>query len=129
MNKWVAILLATLISVQSLHITMDDILNLDALMEHARFHKQEFGDDLTSFITKHYGSQQADHMDTSHEDKHEDLPFKHSFTHSHCPVALLSNVNFTFEFQEHLPRTEDTFYPSLHNKLFVIKAFQPPRQA
>jgi hypothetical protein len=52
-----AILLASLMLLQSLHISVSDLVQMDELLEHARYHKQQFGDDFISFISKHYGAE------------------------------------------------------------------------
>jgi hypothetical protein len=127
MIKVISIFLAGLISFQSLHISLDDILSLGNLMEHAQYHEQEYGDDLLSFFTKHYGSQQASHMDGSHRDKHGDLPFQHAISHLHCPVAVIIFLEFSLGVPEIYVLPQDSFHHFFHNDLFVIKTFQPPR--
>ena len=44
MSKLFAISLSALMLIQSFNIGTDDILQFDELLEHAQFHKQEYGD-------------------------------------------------------------------------------------
>jgi len=48
MSKLFAILLSFLILTQSLRIDYDDIIQMDELIEHAQFHKAEYGDNFLS---------------------------------------------------------------------------------
>ncbi|MCB0381726.1 MAG: hypothetical protein KDD05_00010 [Psychroserpens sp.] len=78
MSKLFAILLSFLILTQSLRIDYDDIIQIDDLIEHAQFHKAEYGDNFFVFISKHYGELKDDHTKNHQEEEkdHEQLPFQ-----------------------------------------------------
>ncbi|MCB0383730.1 MAG: hypothetical protein KDD05_10685, partial [Psychroserpens sp.] len=78
MSKMFAILLSCLILTQSLRLDYDDIIQMDDLIEHAQFHKAEYGDNFFVFISKHYGKLKDEHR-KNHQDEekeHEQLPFQ-----------------------------------------------------
>ncbi|WP_224490166.1 hypothetical protein [Robertkochia flava] len=127
MLKWLYIAMAGLITLQSMHMSLNDILSIGNLMEHASYHKDAYGDDLVSFIAKHYGSQQSDHMDSSHKDQHQDLPFQHAFVHAFYPIAFVDGFLFEFYIPVSPHPAIDSFYLPIRKNLFAIKTFQPPR--
>ncbi len=92
MSKLFAILLSSLILVQSINIDSGDILQLDELLEHAEFHKAEYGDNFFVFISKHYGELKAEHSKKHQEEHkdHEQLPFQ-------CQGHLLTITAFVLQ--------------------------------
>lgn len=127
MLKWMALILAGVITFQSLHLAPGDILGMDELVEHYRFHKKEYGDNLLTFIAKHYGSSQGAAMDHSDEEHHQSLPFQHSFTATHGPLALVAYEEFCIPMPETTTVTANNFYTAFYSSLFVNKTFQPPK--
>ena len=79
-NKLFSILLSSLIMLQSFGVHYDDIIQLDELIEHAEFHKAQYGDNMIVFLSKHYGDLKLEHQRDHQEEKkdHEKLPFNHS---------------------------------------------------
>lgn len=79
-NKLFSILLSSLILLQSFGVHYDDIIQLDELIEHAEFHKAQYGDNIIVFLSKHYGDLKLEHQRDHQEEKkdHEKLPFNHS---------------------------------------------------
>lgn len=90
----IAILLSTLMLIQSLGVDYDDFIQLDELIEHAQFHKAEYGDNFFVFISKHYGDLKQDHTEKNQEEKqdHEQLPFQ-CFDHLVTSTAFLMSQN------------------------------------
>ena len=85
---------AFVLLLQSLHVSLEDIVKIPELVEHYQEHRIEHGDDFLSFLNKHYGSEKEDHK--SEDSDHEDLPFHH--THHTCidlkvdsPIAFYLN--------------------------------------
>jgi len=78
--KLFSILISSLILLQSFGVHYDDIIQLDELIEHAEFHKAEYGDNIIVFLSKHYGDLKLEHQRDHQEEKkdHEKLPFNHS---------------------------------------------------
>ncbi len=69
----VTYLLTSLMLLQSLHFNMGDVLRINDFIDHAQFHKENYGDNLLSFISKHYGQEKEHHQNDNHD--HEKLPF------------------------------------------------------
>ncbi|NNK69014.1 MAG: hypothetical protein HKO96_00950 [Flavobacteriaceae bacterium] len=87
--KIMSFLLAGLILVQSVSFSIQELAQLDELVEHARFHKAEYGDNFFVFLSKHYGDQKSQHdRDNQNErQEHDQLPFN-------CQHQLLSSIVF-----------------------------------
>ncbi len=132
MSKLFAILLSSLILVQSINIDSGDILQLDELIEHAEFHKAEYGDNFFVFVSKHYGELKAEHSKKHQEEHkdHEQLPFQ-------CQGHVLTITAFVLEHSlletkslEVSNGNETNFHyltslSSLHKKSLL----QPPKHA
>lgn len=127
-----AILLSSLLLMQSFHMTFTDLARLDDLIEHMRYHQEEFGDDLLSFFSKHYGEDKTEHQKNHKEElpEHEQLPFQH-ISHVHAPQTLNFNGVVSLpappvsEIQKALP----FHYLPITTSLYSSGIFQPPRQA
>ncbi|WP_299337860.1 hypothetical protein [uncultured Psychroserpens sp.] len=129
MSKLVAILLSSLVLVQSLRIDYDDIAQLDELIEHAQFHQAEYGDNFLVFISKHYGELKDEHSQNHQEEKtdHEQLPFQ-------CQDHMV--VITAFVIQAHSSELEvielfemkdsNFYYRSSLSTLHKKGLFQPP---
>lgn len=74
--KFFSILLSSLILVQSLNISIEDISKLNVLLEHAKYHQENYGDSFLEFLSEHYGSGITEGDNNNHKE-HKDLPFKH----------------------------------------------------
>lgn len=131
MMRIAAILLSTLILVQSFNVHFNDIFELDELIEHAQFHAEEYGDNFLVFISKHYGELKAEHNKNHQEEKeeHERLPFQQQ-SQSIVLYAFATN-----ELQKNLPEiifesSQDSnfFYQASYYSLNPEGPFQPPRQ-
>ena len=130
MSKFVVIFYSFLILVQSFNINIEDISKFNALLEHANYHQQMYGDDFFEFLSEHYGEQMNSH-ENKHEE-HEDLPFKdkhHIFTHINTAFTLFPKTTYSF-----LPRlfTEvplNFFYKETVSLFEKPSVFQPPKLA
>lgn len=123
-------ILSSLIFLQSFQISFEDLIQLDELIEHAKFHKIEHGDNLFVFLSKHYGVEKAMHSDSHPEEQqeHEELPFQcqnHLLT---LPAFVLNQVVFNSNL---LLEEEDLkgafFYQFSHSKLYASGILQPPQ--
>jgi hypothetical protein len=130
MNKFIVIFYSLLILLQSFNINIEDISKFSALLEHANYHQEMYGDNFFEFLSEHYGEQMASHID-KHEE-HEDLPFKdnhHIFTHINTAFTLSQNTTYSFLCQSFEEAPLNFFYKdpfSLFEKPIV---FQPPKLA
>ncbi len=132
MSKLFAILLSSLILMQSLHADYDDIVQFDELIEHAQFHKLEHGDNFFVFLSKHYGELKEDHSKNHQEEEkeHEQLPFQ---CHDHIMAITVFVIQERFSEIEvvELPELEDTHfhYQSSLSTLHKKGLLQPPKFA
>ena len=132
MSKLIAILLSTLILTQSLRIDYDDIVQIDDLVEHAQYHKAEYGDNFFVFISKHYGELKEDHSKNHQEEQkdHEQLPFQ---CHDHIVTItafVLHKCFLEIESVELLELKDNRFhYQSSISSLHKKGLLQPPKHA
>lgn len=130
MSKLIVVFYSFLILIQSFNINIEDISKFSALLEHAKYHKEVYGDTFLNFISEHYGEQMASHEDKHKE--HENLPFKddhHIFTHINTAFTLFSTSTFTVHCQTFTEVPLNFFY-SEHFSLFEKPSvFQPPKLA
>ncbi len=133
MTRLLSIVLSSLLLLQSLHLSVTDLVQLDELLEHASYHRQAFGDSFLTFLDKHYGSQKADHEKNHQEEQHdhEQLPFQQ------VPHQLLGQTHFLIS-QRFLWNTpQEAKETQMHQYHYLLQAsgifsgsvFQPPRQA
>lgn len=132
MSKLFAISLSALMLIQSFNIGTDDILQFDELLEHAQFHKQEYGDGFFVFLSKHYGELKAEHSRNHQEQQkdHEQLPFQCQ-GHATTVIAFMSQDLQSYSNDiEVLDSTESNFhYLNLYSSLLDKELLQPPKQA
>jgi hypothetical protein len=130
MTKLISFSIASFILVQSFNIHLVDVFELKNLMEHAEYHKTTYGDDLMSFLAKHYGDQKAEHnRDKQEEQHHRQLPFNHGF---HLDIAPFDLINTTFHQLSDVnildPDISKFFYQDFYTYLQNSDIFQPPQQ-
>ena len=131
MLKLCSILVALLILIQGVNFNFGDLVQLDELIEHAQFHKEEYGDNFLVFLSKHYGELKAEHSEKHQEEapEHEQLPLNQQLS----PLLVLSP--FIIDHQLHADLTidfsignENLFHYSFSNSsLFSLGVFEPPR--
>jgi len=121
-------LLSSLLLLQSLHITMGDVLHIQDFIEHAQFHKENYGDNLLSFISKHYGQEKKEHHQNENHD-HDKLPFSGCST-VHVPIALLGQL-FIPELQrfDNFEKQDNFSYQLRYTSPTILDIFQPPKSA
>ncbi len=134
MIKSISIFISFLVLFQSINIHLDDIIQLDELIKHAQFHKQQYGDNFFVFISKHYGDLKAEHSKKHQEEKrdHENLPFqKHLVTGSTTAIAIrLYPIQMeTLSFEIKSEKADNFYYQMPYTSLFKSGVFQPPRHA
>ncbi len=132
MSKLFAIVLSTLILMQSLRADYDDIVQFDELIEHAQFHKAEHGDNFFVFISKHYGELKEDHSKNHQEEEkeHDQLPFQ---CHDHIMAIAVFVIQKPFSKIEvlELPlfKKNRFHYQSSLSTLHKKGLLQPPKFA
>jgi hypothetical protein len=125
-----SIALSSIILLQSIGISINDISKIDDFIEHASFHNEEYGDNIFVFISKHYGDLKTVHEREHHDEKkeHEQLPFHHQSQVSAISLFILNNpidsidvVEFS-EFKSH-----NFVYQEPSSSSIKESPFQPPR--
>jgi len=132
MFKITSIAVSLLILIQSFNIHFHDIVELDELFEHARFHAEEHGDNFLVFISKHYGELKAEHSQKHQEEKeeHEELPFQHQGQTALLSAFVLNQTaHYPFEIELVLSLDPNYFYQVSYHSLTQEELLQPPRQA
>ncbi|NNJ88214.1 MAG: hypothetical protein HKP53_02320 [Eudoraea sp.] len=131
MTKLLSILASLLILIQSFNISFGDIIQLDELLEHATFHKEQYGDNLFVFISKHYGELKEDHHNNHEEEheEHENLPFQNNTCTHHLVNALVLFPNvISRERTELSSKKRNGFYYLISDSAgHQSGIFQPPR--
>ncbi|NJB71708.1 hypothetical protein GGR42_002170 [Saonia flava] len=132
MTKFISIAISFLILVQSFHIGIGEIVELDELIEHAQFHSEEYGDNFLVFLSKHYGELKAEHSQKHQEEQeeHEEMPFQHQ-AHTVTLSAFVLNEAFLYtstpEFR--MDSATNYFYQASYSLFEKDGPFQPPRHA
>ncbi len=132
MKRVIPFILSVIILSQSMNVSANDMVKLDDFFEHAQYHYEEFGDDIFTFVSKHYGNLKEEHS-ANHKNEssqHEQLPFNHHLG-SHTSTIFLAD----FIEKEQIPAP----IGSLHSiKFFYLlpvtsvtsaDIFQPPKIA
>ncbi len=82
---------------QSFNIHLMDVLKLSNFIEHMEFHESVYGDDVFSFLSKHYGDQTEEHNGQRKRSRdHQKLPFNHtvSMDAGHLFIFDASSIKF-----------------------------------
>lgn len=127
-----SMLLSVLMLLQSLHITFTDLVQLDELLEHAQYHKQQFGDNFITFLSKHYGTEKEAHSQEHQEERpqHEQLPFQQLAHLSGAHLFIMRKPGFEFAWVPESPGNSPIFYyQPMRSSPFQSGVFQPPRRA
>ncbi|WP_417558653.1 hypothetical protein [Mesoflavibacter zeaxanthinifaciens] len=129
MNKILALTYSFLILIQSFNINLDDISKINALIDHAQFHKEMYGDSFFDFLAEHYGEARDNHENDHKE--HKDLPFKDN--HHMCTHINLSfispNISFKINNTEFIEIPFNFFYKESFTSFEKPSVFQPPKHA
>ncbi|UAB76240.1 hypothetical protein [Mesoflavibacter sp. SCSIO 43206] len=129
MNKILALTYSFLILIQSFNINLDDISKINALIDHAQFHKEMYGDSFFDFLAEHYGEARDNHENDHKE--HKDLPFKDN--HHMCTHINLSfispNISFKINNTEFIEIPFNFIYKESFTSFEKPSVFQPPKHA
>ncbi|KAA2217289.1 hypothetical protein [Maribacter flavus] len=132
MNKLASIVLSAIILLQTIGLHTDDLVQIDEFIEHAKFHSEQYGDNVLVFISKHYGELKAEHEQEHQEEKedHEQLPFQH---HSHLSSIIVytqNPVNAELETPIITEYKDSNFYYQAPSSSSHTKGLlQPPRHS
>ncbi|MGI9547984.1 MAG: hypothetical protein ACR2MM_12135 [Flavobacteriaceae bacterium] len=130
MLKLVSIWLSVILLAQGSSINTAELEKMDSLLEHAKFHKEKYGDNFAAFINKHYGNQKAKHSKEQQEEQqdHQQLPFQQT-TPLLMQTAFLIELGFMVITSGPMTdlKNENYFYEKLHSSLLVREILQPPK--
>ena len=129
MSKILALTYSILILIQSFNINLEDFSKINALIDHAQFHKEMYGDSFFQFIAEHYGDAKDSHK--SDHKEHEDLPFKDG--HHMCTHINLSFISPTISIiisnEEFIEIPFNFVYKESFTSFEKSSIFQPPKHA
>jgi hypothetical protein len=128
MQKLTSIIFSFLILIQSFNIKLEDFSSLQALMQHAEYHQQMYGDTFIEFLIDHYGENKLAHQNEHNE--HQSLPFhdNHQMC-SHLNVTFINNSFYTFTFNviDDYNTSYNFLYKDTFSKFEKPSVFQPPK--
>lgn len=129
MSKLIAIFYATLILFQSFNMSYEDVSKLSALVEHASYHQEAYGDSFIDFLSEHYGNAAVQHE--SDHSEHDNLPFKHSDHNcSHVSVSFtFQNFDFIDSYRSFIEIPLNFYYKESTSLFEKPSVFQPPKFA
>ena len=129
--KFFSIALSFLVLFQSLGLHSSDVTGFDALIKHLNTHEQDLGDNIFTFLDKHYGFQKNKHDNEEDHgsDDHEKLPFKHEICKVPGSVHVILPKIFRLEYLRPSSEKETPlFVKSQYSFLKQFEIFQPPRR-
>jgi len=129
--KFSSILLAVFVLAQSFNLHSEDLLKLGTLVSHMEFHQEEYGDDLFTFISKHYGDKKSSHEDEPKDSEdHHRLPFNHNRCMDSGQIFVMNIDKLSFQFlADDLIQTSHFYYQNSYTFLDNSDVFQPPKIA
>lgn len=130
-TKIVSILFALLIFFQSVDVSFQDLAEIDDMIAHAQYHKEKYGDDIGSFLSKHYGALKKEHSKNHDEEKpdHDKLPFKHHRTNHLVFIGAQNFLNFDYSLGEVKFSKTPVFKKHLNSELHSSGIFHPPKSS
>ena len=132
MKTLVAISLSFLVFVQSVGLSISDIFLFSDLVEHVKYHSEEYGDDYFTFFEKHYGDLKTEHQKAQNEEnsQHEKLPFQHNNCNHLLAEVVLIGYNLPLGKSVVFNTVDPHFYyQNLYSFLERASIFQPPQAA
>ena len=130
-TKSASILLSFFILFQSFNVHFIDILKLKTLIEHMQFHEDVYGDDIVSFISKHYGEQMKSHQEQSSDEEkdHQKLPFNKNVCIDGGQPLIIDGFCSKLHIDEPIVKKRTFYYHNFYSFLENTDIFQPPKTA
>ncbi len=128
-NKLFSIFVSSIIFVQSFNIHIGDVLKLDELMQHAKMHKNKYGDDFFVFLSKHYGDLKHLHKQQQQEEEkdHSHLPINHECSSQLQTSFILNMLSFSFDILYTADSSINFYYQDKFSSFEKQEVFQPPQ--
>lgn len=126
-TKLFSILLSSIILIQSFNIHFNDFCKLNELVEHIQYHADNYGDDIFTFFSKHYGELREKHNENHQKEDHNQLPFDHDYSINHVTVYILQKIKITQISKIYTSKKSKFFYQENYSSLDETDIFQPPK--
>jgi len=112
-----------------MNINIGELLHLDELVEHARYHAEAYGDDIFTFVSKHYGELKEGHDNCGDEEQHdhEQLPFNHLSSPNLVSVFILEPAVLTDHRIDEINSRKNFIYQETNSFFEKSNVFQPPK--
>lgn len=113
---------------QSVSFDVSDIRSIDEFIEHAQFHKEQYGDSF--FVSKHYGFDKIAHSKNHQEEQneHEKLSFQHrQHTNTHLVFLAIKTFEPTAVITADIKRTRIFYYKTPVSFQHLQGVFHPPQ--
>ena len=130
MQKIAVTYLASLILFQGMFSYVNIIFEIGEVLEDYQLHKVKYGDDLATFMSKHFGGLKEEHKE-QHKKEHKEHkhPIQSDINNLQevyiCnKIELVLNVNF-----KNITTVNNFNYKDLFSTFEKQKIFQPPRLA
>lgn len=119
--------LASFILFQGMFVYLDVSFEINEILEDYQLHKTKYGDNISSFLSKHYGD-----LKESHKEQHKKEHQQHKH---HDNLEINNSVDYVFscyhiEINPNIEinnRTTNFYYKDLFSTFEKQKIFQPPR--
>ena len=122
--------MSVILLAQGLVVNFADLEQMDALREHAKFHQEQYGDNLATFIDKHYGDLKEKHFEDHQEERsdHERLPYHISVPFVNQTVFLIEQTIGRIAADYYMESEKTNFYYNqLYTSLLIREILRPPR--
>lgn len=116
---------------QSFNLHLIDVLKLGMLVDHMEFHEDTYGDDIFSFMAKHYGNEVQSHneQNSGEEGDHQKLPFHQKVCLDGVHI-IISGLTSKLDIADKAFVKETPFYYyNFYSFLETNEIFQPPKAA
>lgn len=128
MHRIIAVLISSTILLNSFQITLTGLSQADDLIEHIQYHSEKYGDNLFTFLSKHYGNLKDNH-DKNHKEekqKHKQLPFHQSIPLQFSAFLLPEHEKTDLKQSKVVFRSSYFYYRESTSLFIPEKILQPP---
>ncbi len=130
MQKFIATYLIFIILFQSVFVTTNFLFEINELAQDFSLHQLKYGDNLTSFISKHFGE-----LKEAHQQQHKEEHQQHK--HPSNEINNVDTTNFTVYSCDFTPKNTlenytlkpNFYYQDKFSTFEKQKIFQPPKVA
>ena len=127
MKSFANILLATLILFQGMFSYVDISFQLEELLQDYKIHQVKYGDDLQTFISKHFGDLREQHQEQHKKEHQEHHHHDINDVNLHVDYVCFKNYIKVPKKDTIFFKTDNFRYKNLFSTFEKQKIFQPPR--